>query len=140
MKNQEKKEASKKIIMEKEKIDVAKVFGILGSKVRLQILKIIANEEKCVNFLSKNLKLSQPTISYHLGLLLNFGLVEQFKKAQWVRYRLNKNRLAELMGDFSKLYGILKLQKKQLTTHGKDRRVHRDEAKLKTQSAKLSFN
>jgi len=112
MKNQEKKEASKKITMEKEKIDVAKVFGILGSKVRLQILKIIANEEKCVNFLSKNLKLSQPTISYHLGLLLNFGLVEQFKKAQWVRYRLNKKRLTELMGDFSKLYGILSFQKR----------------------------
>jgi len=110
MKNQEKKEVGKKTTMEKEKIDVAKVFGILGSKVRLQILKIIANEEKCVNFLSKNLKLSQPTISYHLGLLLNFGLVEQFKKAQWVRYRLNKKRLAELMGNFSKLYGILSFQ------------------------------
>ena len=57
MKNQEKKEVGKKTTMEKEKIDAAKVFGILGSKVRLQILKIIANEEKCVNFLSKNLKL-----------------------------------------------------------------------------------
>jgi len=113
MKNQEKKEVSKKTTMEKEKIDVAKVFGILGSKVRLEILKIIANEEKCVNFLSKNLRLSQPTISYHLGLLLNFGLVKQSKKAQWVRYKLNKNRLAELMGVFSELYGIISFQKKK---------------------------
>ena len=131
MKNQEKKEVSKKITMEKEKIDVAKTFGILGSKVRLQILKIIANEEKCVNSVSKDLRLSQPTISYHLGLLLNFGLVEQFKKAQWVRYRLDKNRLAELMGNFSKLYGILSLQEK-VTTRGKNRRVRRDKSKLKT--------
>ncbi len=134
MKNQEeKKEASKKTTIEKEKIDVAKVFGILGSKVRLQILKIIANEEKCVNFLSKNLKLSQPTISYHLGLLLSSGLVEQFKKAQWVRYKLNKNRLAELMGNFSRLYGILGLQKKQLAIH---RRDGRDKSKLKTSAVK----
>lgn len=113
MKNQEKKEVGKKTTMEKEKIDVAEAFGILGSKVRLQILKIIANEEKCVNSLSKNLSLSQPTISYHLGLLLNFGLVEQFKKAQWVRYKLNKNRLAELMGVFSELYGIISFQKRK---------------------------
>ncbi len=97
--------------------------------MRLQILKIIANEEECVNFLGKNLRFSQPTISYHLGLLLNFGLVEQLKKAQWVGYRLNKSRLAELMGDFSKLCGILKLQKKQVITHGKNYRVHRDEPK-----------
>jgi len=113
MKNQEKKEVSKGTTIEKEKIDAAKTFGVLGSKVRLQILKIIANEEKCVNFLSKDLRLSQPTISYHLGLLLNFGLVEQFKKAQWVRYKLNKNRIAELMGDFFELYGIQNLQKKK---------------------------
>jgi len=113
MKSQAKKQPSKKTTMEKEKIDVAKTFGILGSKVRLQILKIIANEEKCVNFLSKNLRLSQPTISYHLGLLLNFGLVEQFKKAQWVRYKLNKKRLAELMSVFSELYGIISFQKRK---------------------------
>ncbi len=131
MKNQEKKEASKGTTMEKEKIDVAKTFGILGSRVRLQILKIIANEEKCVNFLSKNLGLSQPTTSYHLGLLLNFGLVEQFKKAQWVRYKLNKNKLAELMGTFSNLYGILNLQKKA-TAHRRNRGVYKDESKRKT--------
>ena len=130
MKNQEKEEVGKKTTMEKEKIDVAKTFAILGSKVRLQILKIIANEEKCVNFLSKNLKLSQPTISYHLGLLFNFGLVKQSKTAQWVRYKLNKNKLAELMGNFSKLYGILNLQKKA-TAHRRNRGVHKDESKRK---------
>lgn len=113
MKNQQKEEANKKTTKKKEKTDVAKTFGILGSKVRLQILEIIANEEKCVNSLSKDLRLSQPTISYHLGLLFNFGLVKQFKKAQWVRYKLNKNRIAELMGDFFELYGIQNLQKKR---------------------------
>jgi len=113
MKSQGKEQPSKKTTIKKEKTDVVKTFGILGSEVRLQILKIIANEEKCVNFLSKSLRLSLPTISYHLGLLLNFGLVKQFKKAQWVRYKLNKNRIAELMGDFFELYGIQNLQKKR---------------------------
>ncbi|GAG81260.1 unnamed protein product, partial [marine sediment metagenome] len=39
--------------------------------------------------------------------------VEQFKKAQWVRYKLNKNRLAELMSVFSELYGIISFQKRK---------------------------
>ena len=85
----------------------ARIFEILGSKTRLKILKMIGKEEKCVNFLSKKLKLSQPTVSYHLKLLLNLNLVKQSKSAQWVRYKLNRERLAKLMVDFPKIYGIL---------------------------------
>jgi len=85
----------------------ARIFEILGSKTRLKILEIISKEEKCVDFLSKKLKLSQPTVSYHLKLLLGLDLVKQYKEAQWVRYKLNKEKLAELMFAFPKIYGIL---------------------------------
>ena len=91
----------------KSREDLAGIFEILGSKARLKILKIITEEEKCVNFLSKKLKLSQPTVSYHLKLLLNAGLVNQYKTAQWVRYKLNKKKLAQLMTNFFSMYGIL---------------------------------
>ena len=113
MKTGKKKEPNKKTLMNREKRNFAKIFDLLGSKVRLRILKIIANEEKSVNLLSKYLRLSQPTISYHLGLLFNSGLVKQSRTAQWVRYKLNKDRLAELMGEFSRLYGILSSRKKK---------------------------
>ena len=98
----------------KDKVDAeiignfVKVFEILGSKTRLKILRIIGNEGKCVGFISKKLKLSQPTISYHLKLLWDLDLVKQQKTAQWVRYSLNKEKLAELLTDFSKIYKILK--------------------------------
>lgn len=112
VKNQEKLNKENNMNVERAK-NFAKIFEILGSKVRLKILRIIINEEKCVNFLSKKLKLSQPTISYHLRLLLNLGLVKQSKTAQWVRYSLNKEKLAELMTNFSRIYKILKHQKKK---------------------------
>ena len=101
-------------LSKKNKMDVetvgnfVKVFEILGSKTRLKILRIISSEGKCVNFISKKLKLSQPTISYHLKLLWDFDLVKQQKTAQWVRYSLNKEKLAELLTDFLKIYKILK--------------------------------
>ena len=109
---QKKEQQNKKPIMKKEKGNFAKIFELLGSGVRLKILRIIANEGKSVNLLSKYLRLSQPTVSYHLGLLFDSGLVQQSRTAQWVRYKLNKDRLAELMGEFSKLYGILGFKKK----------------------------
>jgi ArsR family transcriptional regulator len=105
-KNEEKQ--SKSITLNIKALEgFAGIFEILGSKTRLKILEIISREEKCVNFLSKELKLSQPTVSYHLKLLLDLDLVKQYKSAQWVRYRLNKERLARLMVDFPKIYGIL---------------------------------
>jgi len=85
----------------------ARMFEVLGSKVRLEILKITTHEEKCVNLISKNLKLSQPTVSYHLRLLLNIGLVKRDKTAQWVRYSLNKEKLSKLLNNFFRVYGIL---------------------------------
>jgi len=85
----------------------ARIFEILGSKTRLKILKMIGKEEKCVNLISKRLMLSQPTVSYHLKLLLDLDLVKQSKSAQWVRYKLNREKLAKLMVDFPKTYGIL---------------------------------
>ncbi len=108
-----KNKAKKFVAVTKETGNLAKIFEILGSKTRLKILKIIANEEKCVNFLSKKLKLSQPTVSYHLKLLLGFGLVKQRKRAQWVQYILNREKLTELMANFSRLYGVLKTQKRR---------------------------
>jgi len=87
--------------------NLAEIFGLFGSRVRLRILEIIADEEKCVNFLSEQLRLSQPTISYHLKLLFNNSLVRQHKTAQWVRYSLNKEELAKLTKKFSAVYGIL---------------------------------
>ncbi len=86
---------------------LARIFEVLGSKVRLKMLQMIAEEEKCVNFLSERMKLSQPTVSYHLKLLFNMGLVSQHKRAQWIQYKLNKERLRELIMDFSRIYGIL---------------------------------
>jgi len=110
-KNEEKQ--SKNITLNTRVLEgFAGIFEILGSRTRLKILEMISKEEKCVNFLSKKLKLSQPTISYHLKLLLGLNLVKQHKSAQWVRYRLNRERLARLMIDFPKIYGILTARKK----------------------------
>ena len=97
----------------KEKKNLAKAFEISGNTTRLEILKIIRTEEKCVDFISKKLKLSQPTISYHLKLLLNLGLVKQNKVAQWVRYKLNEKKLEEVFADFFKTYGNFELKKRE---------------------------
>ncbi|MFJ3171937.1 ArsR/SmtB family transcription factor [Streptomyces roseus] len=71
--------------------DLAKVFKALGDPVRLRLLSMIASRaggEVCVCELTPAFELSQPTISHHLKLLRQAGLVDSERRGTWVYYRV----------------------------------------------------
>ncbi|MFB6815812.1 ArsR/SmtB family transcription factor [Streptomyces sp. NPDC056347] len=71
--------------------DLAKVFKALGDPVRLRLLSMIASRaggEVCVCDLTPAFDLSQPTISHHLKLLKQAGLIDSERRGTWVYYRL----------------------------------------------------
>ncbi|WKV81913.1 helix-turn-helix transcriptional regulator [Streptomyces sp. SNU607] len=70
---------------------LAKVFKALGDPVRLRLLSMIASRaggEVCVCDLTPAFDLSQPTISHHLKLLKQAGLIDSERRGTWVYYRL----------------------------------------------------
>ncbi|MFE6178130.1 ArsR/SmtB family transcription factor [Streptomyces sp. NPDC056464] len=74
---------------EEEAADLAKVFKALGDPVRLRLLSMIASRdggEVCVCELTPAFDLSQPTISHHLKLLRQAGLVDCERRGTWVYY------------------------------------------------------
>ena len=78
---------------------VAHVFKALGDPVRLRILSIVASHaggEVCVCDINDAFELSQPTISHHLKVLKEVGLLTSERRASWVYYRAVPERLAEL--------------------------------------------
>ncbi|MFI7538284.1 ArsR/SmtB family transcription factor [Streptosporangium sp. NPDC049376] len=78
---------------------VARVFKALGDPVRLRILSIVASHaggEACVCDITGAFDLSQPTISHHLKVLKDVGLLTSERRASWVYYRAVPERLAEL--------------------------------------------
>jgi ArsR family transcriptional regulator len=80
---------------------VARVFKALGDPVRLRILSIVASHasgEACVCDLTAAFDLAQPTISHHLKVLKDVGLLTSERRASWVYYRVVPERLAELSG------------------------------------------
>ncbi len=60
----------------------------LSDEIRLRIVNILYEQELCVCEMVDALKLPQSTISRHLAVLRNAGLVEDKKQGQWVVYRL----------------------------------------------------
>ena len=85
-------------IDEADATQLARWFRVLGDPIRLQLLSLIAAQrEACVACdLVEPLGVSQPTISHHLKVLFEAGLVDREKRGRWVFYRPVPERLAIL--------------------------------------------
>lgn len=79
-------------------------FKALGDPTRLAIVNQLAGaDEVCVCHLVPEAGLSQPTISHHLRLLRDAGLVTSERRGTWAYYRLVPEAIAELAGALSPL-------------------------------------
>lgn len=82
-----------------EATELAAAFAALADPARLRLLSLIAAQpagEVCACDLVEPLGRSQPTVSHHLKVLFEAGLVERDKRGTWVWYRVVPRRLAEL--------------------------------------------
>jgi ArsR family transcriptional regulator len=79
--------------------EMAAMFRALGDPGRLRLLSYLAAQpggEACVCNLTEPLGLSQPTVSHHLKVLTEAGLLERERRANWMYYRLRLERLGQL--------------------------------------------
>jgi ArsR family transcriptional regulator len=78
---------------------VAPMLKALGEPVRLRLMSLIASHpggEACVCDLNDAFDLSQPTISHHLKVLHEAGLLDREKRGVWVYYGTRTEALASL--------------------------------------------
>lgn len=80
---------------------IAPLLKALADPVRLRLLSLVASHqdgEACVCDLNDAFELSQPTISHHLKVLHELGLLERSKRGVWAYYRIQPAALAGLAG------------------------------------------
>ena len=78
---------------------VAPLLKALADPVRLRLMSLVASHrggEACVCDLNDAFELSQPTISHHLKVLHEAGLLDRDKRGVWVFYRARTEALASL--------------------------------------------
>lgn len=84
--------------------DLARSLKALADPTRLRLLSIIAaheGAEACVCDLTEPVGLSQPTVSHHLKVLADAGLVTRDKRGVWAYYALVPDAVAQLTGHLS---------------------------------------
>ncbi|MBC8094127.1 MAG: helix-turn-helix transcriptional regulator [Pseudonocardia sp.] len=82
-----------------EAAELAGVFKAVGDPVRLRLLSLIAahsDGEACVCDLSGAFALSGPTISHHLKVLREAGLITGERRGTWIYYRVRPEALQQL--------------------------------------------
>ena len=78
---------------------LAAAFKAIADPARLRLLSLIAAQpsgEACVCHLTKPLGLRQPTVSHHLKVLYDAGVLGRERRGTWVYYRIVPERLAAL--------------------------------------------
>lgn len=100
--------------MEKRHIDNARIFKAFCDEKRLAILEMLQSGEKCACILLEQLDISQPTLSHHMKILCESGVITSRKEGRWTHYSISER---------GSHYAITLLQK--LTTVMEDKAVIR---------------
>jgi ArsR family transcriptional regulator len=92
------------VLDEDQAAELAALFKVLADPARIRLLSMIAAAEAgeaCACDLVEPLGRSQPTVSHHLSLLVDAGLLEREKRGRWAWYRVVPEALDALRGSLA---------------------------------------
>ncbi|MBU3142675.1 metalloregulator ArsR/SmtB family transcription factor [Clostridium sp. CF012] len=92
------------------------IFKALSEENRLRILALLLEGEMCVCEIEDCLNMTQSNASRHLTALKKCGILEAYKKAQWVYYKIDNNFIEEKPD----LFAYLTKELKQLPFYNSD--------------------
>lgn len=80
-----------------ENSEIILIMKALGDETRLKIFKMLAEKELCGYLILNKLEITQPTLSHHMRILCEAGLVKAEKDWKWTYYSQNKTKVKELV-------------------------------------------
>ncbi len=79
----------------------AKIFKALSDPNRLKIIEMLTCEEKCACEILNQFHFTQPTLSHHMKVLMECGLVISRREGTWNYYKLNCSNVKKILGFFT---------------------------------------
>jgi ArsR family transcriptional regulator len=89
------------MLMELYYAEQIKKLKALADETRLQIVEMLVDGERCACKIQEKFDFTQPTLSYHMKILTDCGLVTGRREGAWMRYTLNK-------GEFETICRLMK--------------------------------
>lgn len=89
--------------MNKSYAEYVPVFKALSDETRLKIIDMLSCEEMCACHILEEFSISQSTLSYHMKILSDCGLVNARRDGAWMKYTLNEARTEEVFLFYSNI-------------------------------------
>ena len=88
--------------------EIATMFKAFCDENRIQILDLLKDGERCACSLLEEMQITQPTLSHHMKILCDAGVVVGRKEGKWMHYSISESGLEKVMkylNQFSKVKG-----------------------------------
>lgn len=82
--------------MENNYADFALLFKALADETRLKIIDMLSCGELCACDILKYFNITQPTLSYHMKILTECGIVNADRQGAWMHYTLNDETVKKI--------------------------------------------
>ena len=92
------------MIIKNRYLDNARVFKAFCDENRLIVLEMLQSGEKCACVLLEKLNITQPTLSHHMKILVDSGIVSSRKEGKWTYYSISaagSENAAKLLGELT---------------------------------------
>jgi len=86
--------------LEKNFSQYALFLKALSDETRVRIFDMLAHGELCACKILEEFKITQPTLSYHMKILCETGLVGSRREGVWIKYSINKDNLEIIQAFF----------------------------------------
>ncbi|MBP0956069.1 MAG: winged helix-turn-helix transcriptional regulator [Oscillospiraceae bacterium] len=76
--------------MEQDAVKTAVIFKAFCDENRIKILQLLQGGEKCACMLLDEMNITQPTLSHHMKILCDSGIVRGRKEGKWMHYSISE--------------------------------------------------
>ena len=84
-------------------MEISQALKAMSHPIRLRMVELLLQRRMCVRSLARHFEVSAPTVSVHLKVLKNAGLIIGEKKSYYMHYRVIRENIEELSQFFSAL-------------------------------------
>lgn len=81
-------------------LETVRVLKALADETRFEIVRMLCSQTMCGGDLLERFSITQPTLSYHIKILTDSGLVLGAKEGAFIRYSLNRDCFAQVRTRF----------------------------------------
>ena len=82
---------------------IAAIFKAFCDENRIRIIKLLRSGEKCACKLLEEINVTQPTLSHHMKILCDAGIIVGRKEGKWTHYSISKNGSKKALGLLAEL-------------------------------------